>query len=130
MKKILVFLMVFLAVLPVFSSGEEEQQNIVMNLPYFGNVSTTTSRTDSVIDSNMASLTRLYRMLEENYLWDIDHQAVYDAMAKAMFDALGDKYSEYFTSEEEQNAHFNNLKPETKPLTYCFCRRGDSWMES
>lgn len=104
MKKILVVLMAFLVLLPVFSSGEEEQQNILKNLPIFSNVTSASAQEESsVIDSNMESLTELYRMLDKNFLWDIDHQAVYEAMAKAMFSALGDKYSEYFTSEEEED---------------------------
>lgn len=52
------------------------------------------------IQKDMASLSRLYKHLDDEFLWDIDYDAVYNAMAKAMFDALGDKYT-YFVSSEE-----------------------------
>lgn len=57
---------------------------------------------NQVIDANMALLTRLYHYLENNYLWDIDHDEVYEAMATAMFDTLGDKYTYYVKADESE----------------------------
>lgn len=57
---------------------------------------------DQIIDADMAMLTRLYKNLQKTYLWDIDHDAIYEAMATAMFDTLEDKYTYYVTEEESE----------------------------
>lgn len=57
---------------------------------------------DQIIDIDMKRLTGLYKVLQKYYLWDIDYDAVYDAMATAMFDTLGDKYSYYVKSENSE----------------------------
>jgi len=104
MKKVLAFLLVLVVLLPVFANGNNERTPLVLdkqNLNIIPSTLTATSN-ESVVDSNMAKLTKLYKELEENFLWDIDHQAVYDAMAKAMFEALGDEYSEYYTESETE----------------------------
>jgi len=111
MKKILTVLLVLVVLLPVFANGNNERTPLVLdkqNLNIIPTLNTTTS-SENVIDSNMARLTKLYKDLEENYLWDIDHQAVYDAMAKAMFEALGDEYSEYYTKEETETFEEENF---------------------
>ena len=105
MKKVLVFLLILSALLPAFSNGNSEQKPVLFTNQSLNLVPsvTATSTADDEIEKNMARLTALYKLLEENYLWDIDHQAVYDAMAIAMFKALGDEYSEYYPiSEAEQ----------------------------
>ncbi len=57
---------------------------------------------DQIIDIDMKRLTGLYKLLQKHYLWDIDYDAVYDAMATAMFDTLGDKYSYYVKAEDSE----------------------------
>lgn len=57
---------------------------------------------DQIIDANMSMLTRLYRYLQKTYLWDIDHEAVYEAMATAMFDTLDDDYTYFVKAEESE----------------------------
>ena len=54
------------------------------------------------IDETMLKLETLYRSIEQNFLYDIDTEAVYDSMAKALFSALDDPYSLYTTAEESQ----------------------------
>ena len=66
------------------------------------------SSTDSVgagdtIDETMGKLETLYRLIDSVFLFDIDYDAVYDSMAKGLFSALGDPYSEYITAEESQD---------------------------
>ena len=97
--------MVLILTLPVFSTGNSEQSPILFNnqnLNIIPSANTAASSGYDEIDSNIARLTKLYKELEKNYLWDIDHQAVYEAMAKAMFEALGDEYSEYYPQEESE----------------------------
>lgn len=105
MKKVLVIILVLSSLLPVFSNGNSEQKPLFFSNqnPNLVPVVNTQTVENSDIEKNMARLTALYKLLEENYLWDIDHQAVYDAMATAMFEALGDEYSEYYPlSQAEQ----------------------------
>ena len=97
--------MILAFALPAFSTGSSEQSPIMLNsqnLNLIPSANSTASTGYEEIDSNIARLTKLYTELEKNYLWDIDHQAVYEAMAKAMFEALGDEYSEYYTVDETE----------------------------
>ena len=85
----------------VFANGTQEDQIFLENLmrnsqsqyPTYvtGTSGKTTSTTGSeIISRDMATLERLYQYVEKNYLYDIDYEAVYEAMATALFDALGD----------------------------------------
>lgn len=113
MKKLLLAILVFVFVVgSVFANGSPETQrqffeNLVRNSQQTGNSSLTASRQSSVgsdiISRDMATLERLYQYVEKNYLFDIDYDAVYQAMATAMFEALGDKYSYYVTSDESSD---------------------------
>jgi len=65
--------------------------------------STTASAGEDTIDETMEKLETLYRLIDTVFLFDIDYDAVYDSMAKGLFSALGDPYSEYITAEESQD---------------------------
>lgn len=107
MKKILVILTaLLLSISLTFANGTpEEQQLFIENLMRNTNqtsvktnasLSGTASSTGSeIISRDMATLERLYQYVEKNFLYDIDYEAVYEAMATALFDTLGDKYSYY-----------------------------------
>lgn len=108
----LVVLLVFAGLL--FANGTPEDQIILENLlrnsqsqyPTYvtGTAAKSTSSTGSeIISRDMATLERLYQYVEKNYLYDIDYEAVYEAMATALFDALGDKYTYYVTAEESDD---------------------------
>ncbi len=113
MKKILVGIMV-LAVFAgtLFANGSPEDQrlffeNLVRNSQPGSSGMTSTSQGSStgseIISRDMAALERLYQYVDKNYLFDIDYDAVYEAMATAMFDALGDKYTYYVTAENSED---------------------------
>lgn len=98
----------------VFANGTQEDQIFLENLmrnsqsqyPTYvtGTSGKTTSTTGSeIISRDMATLERLYQYVEKNYLYDIDYEAVYEAMATALFDALGDRYTYYVTAEESDD---------------------------
>jgi carboxyl-terminal processing protease len=55
------------------------------------------------IARTLQDIEALYRFIESVYLYDIDHKAVYDSLAKGLFSALADPYSEYITAEESQD---------------------------
>lgn len=104
----LIVLLVFAGLL--FANGSPEDQKILENLlknsqsqyPTYvnGAASKTAATTGSeIISRDMATLERLYQYVEKNYLYDIDYEAVYEAMATALFDALGDKYTYYVKAE-------------------------------
>jgi carboxyl-terminal processing protease len=55
------------------------------------------------ISQDMSSLTSLYRYVDAIYYKDVDKTAVKEAMAEAMLEALGDKYSFYVPAKEAEN---------------------------
>lgn len=98
----------------VFANGTPEDQLFLENLmrnsqsqyPTYvtGSSGKTASTTGSeIISRDMATLERLYQYVEKNYLYEIDYEAVYEAMATALFDALGDEYTYYVTAEESDD---------------------------
>ena len=112
MKKLilsLIVLTVFAGLL--FANGSPEEQRFFENLmkssqPVYS--TSTSSRGSSstgseIISRDMATLERLYQYVDQNFLYDIDYEAVYEAMATALFDALGDKYTYYVTAEESDD---------------------------
>lgn len=52
------------------------------------------------IATNMQKLELLYRLVARDFLFDIDHNAVYESMAKGLFSGLDDKYSAYILSKD------------------------------
>ena len=108
----LIVLLVFAGLL--FANGAPEDQKIIENIiknsqsqyPTYvnGTAAKATSSTGSeIISRDMATLERLYQYVEKNYLYDIDYEAVYEAMATALFDTLGDEYTYYVTAEESDD---------------------------
>ena len=98
----------------VFANGGQEDQAIIENLlrntqsqyPTYVTGSSAKSSTTAgseIISRDMATLERLYQYVEKNYLYEIDYDAVYEAMANALFDALGDKYSYYVKAKESKD---------------------------
>ena len=55
------------------------------------------------ITETMEKLEALYRLIESTFIYDIDADAVFDSMAKGLFSALNDPYSEYITEEESSD---------------------------
>ena len=112
MKKVALILIV-LALLAgtLFANGTPEDQRFFEELMRnnqgttysTGSSKTTTTSGSEIISRDMATLERLYQYVEKNYLYDIDYDAVYEAMATALFDALGDKYTYYVTAEESDD---------------------------
>ena len=112
MKKVALILIV-LALLAgtLFATGTPEDQRFFEELMRnnqgttysTGSSKTTTTSGSEIISRDMATLERLYQYVEKNYLYDIDYDAVYEAMATALFDALGDKYTYYVTAEESDD---------------------------
>ncbi len=49
---------------------------------------------------NMQKLELLYRLVSRDFLFDIDHETVYESMAKGLFSGLDDKYSAYILSKD------------------------------
>ena len=115
MKKIALILIVLtLLVGTLFANGTPEDQKFFEELlkntqttnsttSSSRNATTTSSKGSEIISRDMATLERLYQYVEKNYLYDIDYDAVYEAMATALFDALGDKYTYYVTAEESDD---------------------------
>ena len=52
------------------------------------------------ITINMQKLELLYRLVNRDFLFDIDHKLVYESMAKGLFSGLEDEYSAYVFSKD------------------------------
>ena len=101
MKKIITIIL--LVVLSAFISQAAAATGIDERLiPAFFTGSPASSRSFSQdeISANMQRLELLYRLVERDFLFDIDHKVVYESMAKALFSGLGDEYSAYIVSKE------------------------------
>jgi carboxyl-terminal processing protease len=59
-----------------------------------------TSYSKDEIAQNMQKLELLYRLVDRDFLFDIDHKEVYESMAKGLFTGLKDEYSAYIVSQE------------------------------
>lgn len=117
MKKIILILTAIALAFSLFAGGTNEiPQSILNNIQtnaanandkvqnsLLSGMSSSAAGDNAVIERNMATLTRLYKTVVGNYLYDIDHEAVYNAMATALFEALDDKYSEFIPSEDKQD---------------------------
>lgn len=57
---------------------------------------------DAIAES-MGKLETLYRYIDALFLFDIDEDEIYESMARALFSALDDPYSQYITAEESQD---------------------------
>ena len=108
------FILIVLAILAgtLFANGTPEDQKffeeLLKNNQSTGystgtTASSSSSKGSEIISRDMATLERLYQYVEKNYLYDIDYDAVYEAMATALFEALGDKYTYYVTAEESDD---------------------------
>jgi len=93
-KKILVLSIVMLIVL---------SQTALFSASWLPADTTTDSVPVDTIDETMDKLETLYRLIDSVFLFEIDYDAVYDSMAKGLFSALEDPYSEYITAEESQD---------------------------
>lgn len=49
---------------------------------------------------NVSKLLYIMDQLDENFLWDIDEDSMWDHIFKGMMEGTGDKYSEYMNEEE------------------------------
>ncbi|MHC1691651.1 MAG: S41 family peptidase [Sphaerochaetaceae bacterium] len=66
---------------------------------YNQNPSKTKTASDE-ISVNMQKLELLYRLVDRDFLFEIDDNAVYESMAKGLFAALGDEYSTFVIATE------------------------------
>ncbi len=117
MKKIILFFALMMFIFPVFSGATpEETKDIIQNLPSYveqkhgvvsssfaSSGSSSSSTGNSIIERDMAQLERLYKYVEKNYLYDIDYNSVYHAMANALLESLNDKYSYYVAPEDSKD---------------------------
>ena len=71
-------------------------------MPDFFNSSPTSQsvRQQDEIAVNMQKLELLYRLVDRDFLFDIDHKVVYENMAKGLFSGLEDEYSAYVFSKD------------------------------
>ncbi len=94
-----------LAALSPLSAGGSSEQTTGLAIPAFLTNNVTASAgaqpipAGDSISGDIATLERLYRYVDSQYLYDIDRQKAFDSMAKALLDSLDDDFSYYITSE-------------------------------
>lgn len=114
MKKTVLILVILTLILgALFANGAPEEQklffeNLMRNSHQpsstgSGRSAKSVSGGSEIISRDMSTLERLYQYVDKNFLYDIDYDAVYEAMATALFDALGDKYTYYVKADESEN---------------------------
>lgn len=118
MKKTLkIVCYLLLASLPIFSSGSSEPKRSSL-----GDIAPTTTQTidsQSVkktlteeeeiekIKENLNTTYSLYQFINSYSIYDLDEDKAFDAIASALVDSLGDKYSVYIPKEDIED--FNEL---------------------
>ncbi|MDC7244744.1 MAG: S41 family peptidase [Sphaerochaetaceae bacterium] len=95
-KLVIAVLLIFTAGMTLWSNGNEEQ--IIQDLFQDGTIQIDESADE--ISQNIEKLEQLYRIVDRDFLFDIDHKAVYEEMAKGLFEGLNDEYSAYIVSKE------------------------------
>ncbi|NCB00855.1 MAG: S41 family peptidase [Spirochaetia bacterium] len=104
MKKLKIYIIAIILIVStaqvIGSSGVDEKTISTLFGP-----STTTQTTTSAdeITQNMRKLELLYRLVNRDFLFDIDHKNVYEEMAKGLFEGLEDEYSAYIVSKESSD---------------------------
>lgn len=133
MKKLVTMLLVLVLFASIaYANGTPEEQriffeNIINNSQGPKSVAqnnggaTKASTGSEVISRDMATLERLYQYVEKNYLYDIDYDAVYEAMATALFNTLGDKYS-YYVKAEKASDYAEDVKGSYGGLGFYFSK--------
>ena len=130
MKKTLAVLMLSLLALGLLCAGGvienqdafyQNLQNTVRDADKAQNTGASTVPDDRKIEENMAKITRLYKYLEQNYLWEIDHEKTYEALAEALFNSMGDKYT-YFVKAENMEDYTESMMGKYGGLGFYFSK--------
>ncbi len=103
MKKLRIVSIIFIIAISVsvgISSGGVEEQ--MLPSLFAPSKNTQVAKGDD-ITQNIRKLDLLYRLVERDFLFDIDHDAVYEEMAKGLFEGLKDEYSAYIVSKESSD---------------------------
>lgn len=111
MKKTLKLLCYLLLVtLPIFSSGSKESKKSPIekieptSTQTLENKSATKSLTEDeeleIIKDNLNTTFSLYQFIDSYSIYDLDQDKAFDAIASALVDSLGDKYSVYIPEDE------------------------------
>ncbi len=96
-KLVIVILIITIGITQtIWTNGVDEQ--IIPAL--FAESNAQIVQTEDEISQNLKKLEVLYRLVERDFLFDIDHKAVYEEMAKGLFEGLQDEYSAYIVSKE------------------------------
>lgn len=107
----------------------ENLQNTVPVKEKTQSTGTASASSDRKIEENMAKITRLYKYLEQNYLWDIDHDKTYEALAEALFNSVGDKYT-YFVKAENTDDYTESMMGKYGGLGFYFSKTYKEYQEA
>lgn len=100
MKKLAVILFVIISSASLLFSAPSFERYINPSSIQYSSSSQESAANAASLTEMLYALGNLYSYLDQNYLYDIDNQAMKNAVISAMIDSLGDKYS-YFVSPDE-----------------------------
>lgn len=106
MKRKIFFILTLSTILlfSLFAGGTTEStNNIIKSLPNLVQLQNSSSNNQDEISRDIDTLERLYRFLDQTYLYDIDREKAYEAMATALFNSLDEKYTYYVSSDEKED---------------------------
>lgn len=99
-------MLIVLVLMPLYSGSRGEQQvlqnSVVPAISGTANEVSVSAPVDE-IERDMAKLERLYRQVDKYFYQDVDYNKAYEAMATALFESLGDKYSYYVMAEDKDD---------------------------
>lgn len=137
MKKrriVLVIVLVSLVFASHIAAANGIDEKLASNLFYYQSPIQNTTASDE-ISINIRKLELLYRLVNRDFLFEIDNDVVFESMAKALFTALEDPYSGYVVAKEAADfseettgtyggigayisKHFLEYRDFSKPETY------------
>lgn len=106
-KTVLAAVLALLVVSILSAAGAPEVPQIISSS--FGKPSSSSSSSSrngtksDQIDEDMERIEYLYRYIDTYFYQDVDYQKAYEAMATALFESLGDKYSYYIVAEDKDD---------------------------
>lgn len=102
MKKVLVLFLALVFLTTFLSAAPSIERYMAPSAQYGSSDSNSSAQTAASLSEMLYALGNLYSYLDTNFLYEIDSQAMQNAVISAMIDSLGDKYSYYITPENAQ----------------------------
>lgn len=102
MKKVSVFLFCVICLIFSISAAPSFERYITPQSVQYSTATQESAASAASLTEMLYALGNLYSYLDQNYLYDIDNNAMKNAVISAMIDSLGDKYSYFVVPDEAE----------------------------